>query len=166
MRIRAISLIALVTLTALATTAFADDAKLKARMVEHFKRGERIFNTKDAKALEAVLAPDVVFVQKGKSIGRKEALVNMRQFFGMMKTLNAKFTVLKATQKGSDIVTTVNYTFSGLMTDPQAKKDHKMVNTGTARYTWAQTKKGLMMKRLENLSEKMTMDGKPMPSGG
>lgn len=133
----------------------------KADWQKMYDKAEMYFNKRDADSIFKYMAPGAKMVMDGKEMSAKDGKAGMKQWFSMMKSLKCNLTVTSATQNGN--MATVKDTFddTGVMMNPETKKDSKYTGKGSETMTWVWMDGKWMIKKLVINSNKMTLDGKP-----
>jgi hypothetical protein len=149
--------------------AQADDAKAQ------IEAGNKVIHQammkKDLVALEkafrASCTKDFVYMENGQKQNFETMLNNMKMGISSMKKITkAGSKILTLKVKGNTAVGTTEHTMEGIMPPGDDKKEHKMGFGGVAEETYVKKGGKWMMSKMVWKSQKMTMDGKPMPGGG
>jgi len=105
----------------------------------------------------------------GKTMTGQQVQEMMKAQLAMVKKITeSKISITKFEQKGDTAVVTTKMVLAGelMPMDEKDKKVHKLQSTTTSRDHWVKTKKGWKVKLVEALTDKTTIDGKPMNMGG
>jgi ketosteroid isomerase-like protein len=151
------ALLAALASMSLGSPARADD---KADIRAAYTKISAAMASKNIKAVMALGTPDFSETQHGKTYNAADSTKMMTEEFKQMKTLEATMTANDISVKGKTAVVKSSYVMKGDMLTPDGKT-HKMSSTGTSRDTLLKTGKGWLFKKVEGLSEKTLLDGKP-----
>lgn len=114
------------------------------------------------KAIKSTVTPDFVYVEAGQKQDVDTMLSHMKTGIGGMgKVTVAKAKVLSLKEKGSTAMAKAEHTIGGTMPGPDGKP-HVMVIIGSVEETYVKKGGKWKMSKMVWLSQKMTMDGKPM----
>lgn len=117
-----------------------------------------------AKAVvKANFAPDFVRTDKKMKENLTQFLANLQLPAGM-KLKNFKFKLGSYTLKGGKYYGNNTTIVSAMMTDPK-KKIHSMNAQSLEKEVWRKVGAKWMLESITVISNKVNMDGKPMPSG-
>jgi hypothetical protein len=101
----------------------------------------------------------------GKPMNFDKMVAGMQQAFAMYKQITtAKTTILSVKEHGNTATAVEKHTMGGIVAGGD-KKTHKMVFEGTSTETYRKVKGQWLMSSMSMKTDKMTMDGKPMPMG-
>ena len=151
--------VAAVLLTASAGLALAD---VKSEIQAVTNKFLKAYKTRDLKAIEKMCTPDFKYkVLNGQVMNLKQSLDMMKAEFSMMPEPAAMtMKVDKVRSRGNIAVAETSGSFKGKMPGPDGKM-HVMAGTGKSRQTYVKTAGGWKTKMVEEVSQKMTMDGRP-----
>lgn len=161
------SILVLVSLVAVVASAQAQS--LRAEIEASGKAIGKAMMKKDfvalAKEMKATVTKDFVYIEKGvkgppQNVDQVIAGIKMG-LSGMTKVTVAKATVHSLKQKGNTAVAKGEHTIAGITMGPD-KKPHTMVIVGATEDTYVKQGGKWKMSKMVWLSQKMTMDGKPM----
>jgi ketosteroid isomerase-like protein len=157
---------------ALSTGARADGKADEAAIRKMMAKLETAFAKKDIKTIMALSTPDFTEKAMGQTMTAAQAKAELEQEFKNTTAVHKmEMKVSKIEFKnGTAIVNTVDASDS-TMADPQGQMgkkgaSHRMAMTGTGRATCVKVKGEWKVKMYEELTMKMTMDGKPFNPGG
>lgn len=157
---------ALFVLTFLTAAANADAAADARKAIQAAYTSENAATAKkDAKGALAAYASDYEQTSsKGTKINMAQIRQLVPQVFAMATTIKDKTTIQKFAMKGSSkaIVTAKRQT-EMTMVNPQTQKPAKAAMDAVTEDIWVKGAKGWQIKRSKALSEKQTLDGKPIP---
>ncbi len=115
------------------------------------------------KIVKGGVTPDFKYSEGGPSMGFDEMVAGMKQGFAMYSKITKTTTKLVSVkEKGNDGTAVEKHTMVGMMMGPD-KKSHKVVFAGTSDETYKKVGKKWLMASMTMKTDKMTMDGKPMP---
>lgn len=134
---------------------------VRAELQGQYDRMARGWKEKDLGTLIAVLAPDYTNQQlQGASLNREQYEALTRGILGSIRSLDtSSFSVNEAVLRGDEATTHIAYMLSGIILDPQGK-EHPATYRGSGREIWRRTAAGWKLRRSEDLSLEMTIDGK------
>jgi hypothetical protein len=119
---------------------------------------------KDFGWFNRTLAPDFTVTSHGHTVGRKEALQGYRMNFAVFNTVDSSHsTCLSASTKGDILMALVD----GKMTATTISRDAKTVKVVAQvrdREKWAKIGGHWKLETVTIVSDKMTVDGKPIPA--
>jgi ketosteroid isomerase-like protein len=158
-------LLSVLVLSALVSGVRADDAAVRKALDAQYAKFSQGMIKKDMKAMFSLLTPDATFKEVGGQIMTREQMSKMmEQMMGTMtiSKIGNKVETLKV--KGNTAIADVTSRSSGKMKG-QDGKTHTVAYVSKSRDTWTKTAGGWKLKRIEAISETMTMDGKPVSYG-
>ncbi len=145
----------------------AFDASSDRKVMDKMCRGfSKALLTKDISWFEKMSTPDFVAIDHGRTENRKQTLGEVKQMFGMMKSIDsASSHVVSCKSVGNKIIAVTESSMRGKMAAGKGKTA-VMVDTSTQEETWVKGPHGWKIKVLKSLSEKATLDGKPFNPAG
>lgn len=152
----------------LAPTAQADTpAQARKAIQAAYDREDAAVGRKDIKGALANCAPDFQFVAPD---GTRGSLADARQSlstqFGKNSSFVAKTTIQKFTLQGSKtVVTAKEYQLRTVVPRAPHAHAHKIVTVGIDEDTWVKHGDRWLRERTRAISQKQTLDGKPIPQG-
>lgn len=121
---------------------------------------------KDMSWFEAVAAPNFTETDmSGKKSGRNTSLQDMKAGMKPVTFTKVETRLLSLKQSGKSFVAVTQNVVEGRARGADGKTA-KFKDTGTQRETWIQSGKKWMITSLVSLTDKMTVNGKPMRSRG
>ncbi len=156
----------------------ADEAALRAQIVDRYAQISAAFRRKDAPGMMAFAAPNFqAKVPGGRTLNRAEAQQNLQQNVDALRTVREnRYTLDKLTRHGgpANVVCNVTEHFNVVFNDSRGEfgalgKSHALAGTTTYRDTWKKTNaapnaEGMaswQMVRSEMLSTQIRLDGRP-----
>lgn len=114
------------------------------------------------KAVKSMVTPDFVYIENGQKQNVDTMLANMKMGIGVMQKVTvASAKILTLTEKGNSAKSKAQHTIGGQMPGPDGKP-HTMMIVGTVEETYVKKNGKWLMSKMNWLSQKMTMDGKPV----
>lgn len=163
-RIRAAVAIVVVAVGALALARPNATAEFKKFLDKEGPNVMKAFKNKDIKYFERMSTSDFTYKEFGKpATNKKDSLAGMQMMFGMMKTIDASYTLQSVKVNGNSATVLLTSRIKGVTkADPRTKKEHKMDATTYEKETWVRNGKSWKLKSIvETKQSKMLMDGKP-----
>jgi len=137
----------------------ADD---KTDIAALYKRVSASLKAKDVKGVVATGTPDFVSIENGTKMDAKQSQKMLEMEFQSMKSIKELYyKPTKIEVKGTNATVLSNFKMVATM-GGEGGKTHEMTGSGTSKETLLKTKKGWLIKSMETLTSKSTMDGKPM----
>ena len=158
--------LALCTLLSVAPVAIRADAAsdAKAAIQAVYNKETAAVNKKDVKGSLAIYAPDYVEIGlSGKKRSLAETKKQMQSLFEGQEKIKLKQTITKVTLAGNQATVLVKQHLEMTIVEPQTQT--KLISTSDARVEdiWVKSgKSGWLKKQSKTLSEKATVDGKPV----
>ncbi|MCX6379749.1 MAG: hypothetical protein NT023_09795 [Armatimonadetes bacterium] len=147
-------------------TAKADDtASVKKTIQAIYAKVAAAAAKKDAKGMMIHLAPDYEETTLEGTVVKMPAIkTNMQNVMEKVKSLNISVVISKLTLKG-DKATVINKdTVNMVATNPQTKKEMKIVLEETNEAQWEKRGGAWLVKSSKTLSMKQVVDGKEIPT--
>lgn len=147
--------------------AVAAQADLKREITARDKAITSAMAKKDYKTLEklmrAGMAPTFVYMEGGQKQNLDQMISNMKMGLGSMKKLTKLSTrVLSVKEHGDKATVATEHVMEGL-TAGTGQKDHTLAFKGVSEDSYVKTGGKWKMTKMVWTSQKMSMDGKPMP---
>ena len=151
----------------LAAAAMANAQSLKSAIHKVDGPVCRAMMKKDIKGFEKIVkpavTPDFKYSEGGPAMGFDEMIAGMKQGFAMYSKITKAQTKLVSVKENGSMGSSVEkHTMVGMMMGPD-KKSHKVVFAGTSNSTYKKVNGKWLMATMNMKTDKMTMDGKPMP---
>lgn len=120
------------------------------------------------KAVKGGITPDFKYYDDNSpATDYKTMTAMMKQGFAMYAKMDyVKTDIVSVTEKGSTGTAIEKHSMVGMTKPGPDKKSHKIMFVGTSTETYKKVKGKWMMSSMAMKTDKMTMDGKPMPMGG
>lgn len=151
---------------AAANGSAAGPSDFKAFMKAMVPKIQKAFATKDVAFFDSIAAPDFVDKSLGQTLGRRQAMKEMKAEMGSVKSMKLDMKLVSAEASGGigRAVTAGNATFT---TKPgKGGKSHVMSMRFIERQTWVRSGSTWKLKVLDETMSDGKMDGKPMRQGG
>jgi ketosteroid isomerase-like protein len=152
--------LAALSLSAAAADRTGRDSALRV-LQPRYEQWRTAFRHADMKSLEALQAPDMVWITVGRQElrGRDLRASLQRARSGFTDT---RFTIDSAATRGNEIIATVAEKLTGTRTDPDGTQ-HVLAANRRARHTWKKLGDAWKVRRVEVLRLQQTVDGRPVP---
>lgn len=151
---------------ALVHGAMADaTADAKKAIQAAYNAGNAATGKKDMNKMFANDSPDFVAVRNGQTITLAQAKAAVKQFFPAVKSIKDVSVVQKIKLKGNEATVTVKEHGDMVMANPQTKKTMKISVDSVSEDVWTKSGGAWLRKRSKSISEHVTSDGKPVPTG-
>ena len=152
----------------LAVSAVSQAQSLKSQIQAMNKPISKVMKKKDVegfkKLVKGAVTPDFKYSEDGRSMGFDEMVEGMKQGFAIYSTISKVDTkIVTVSQKGTAGTAVEKHMMEGTMMDPKTRKSHKVAFIGTSHETYKKVKGKWLMASMDMKTDKMTMDGKPMP---
>lgn len=116
------------------------------------------------KIVQGGVTSDFKYSEDGRAQTFDEMVEGMKQGFAMYSTISRADTkIISVSEKGTSGTAVEKHTMAGTMIDPKSKKKHVVVFEGTSNETYKKLNGKWLMASMDMKTDKMTMDGKPMP---
>jgi ketosteroid isomerase-like protein len=158
-------LVGALILSAFVSGARADEAAVRKALDAQYAKFNTSLVKKDMKTMFDVLTPDATYVMKGMVQNREQMRQMMTQTMAMMQISKASNKIEKLTMKGEMAIVVAAAKSSGKMKGTDGKI-HPISYTSKTRDHWTKTPGGWKIKKIEAISESMTVDGKPFTQTG
>ncbi len=142
--------------------ALGDAASDRKQIEAGYKQVLKLINQRNVNALMKMCTPDCTFAMHGQTFTAQQAAAQMKQMMSMLKTVKASGGIDSCTVKGNTAVCITHQTLDGVMVGAD-KKPHKLHDAAKYKDTLVRSGKSWLLKHEDTLSEKGTLDGKPMP---
>jgi hypothetical protein len=147
----------------LATGAAADDATARKELQAAYDRIVAAYKARDVKGIMAVCTGDYTGrLVNGKTVTRDQQEAIWKQHIDRWTSLREfSATIGKAAIRSDRATVTADWRITAIFTDPQGK-GHLLRYQGSSRDDWLRTTEGWKVQRSEDLTEQVTVDGKPL----
>lgn len=155
----------ILSILAISSASAQGDAQVRKELESSYAKLTKAFKSKDVKTIFAMGTNDFSYVAKNKTkMDRKSAEAMITGQMKMIQEVQTVSNVIKKlTVKGDTAIAIVTGTVKGKMINPgQQGKTLALVSIGDTKDTWIKTSKGWKLKSVEVLSDKTTLDGKPV----
>lgn len=156
----------------LAAIGAAHAQSLKSQIESHHKKIGAAMMKKDTeevgKLFKSGFTKDFKYFETAKSQphGADQMINSMKMGLGAMKKMKAANSkILSLKENGNKATVSTQHTMVGTM-DMGDNKEHVMSFTGVSDDVYVKVNGKWLMSKMTWKSQKMTMDGKPMPTGG
>ena len=151
-----------------AVTAIGQADSLKSEIQKINRPITNAIKHKDVAAFKKVVkggvTPDFKYVDDGHAMNFDQMIEGMKQGFAMYSTFTkVEAKIVSVSEKGSAGTAVEKHTMVGTMLDPKTKKNHVVAFEGTSDETFKKVNGKWLMASMAMKTDKMTMDGKPMP---
>ncbi|MBS1717046.1 MAG: nuclear transport factor 2 family protein [Armatimonadetes bacterium] len=109
---------------------------------------------------------DFTMKQMGQTFDKKAVIAQMKQQLSMGKVNESKTKVKSIVINGSTATVMTSGSFKMTMKGKNQDKAHVFAGQSETKDTWVKEGRVWKMKSIESVSDKMTMDGKPINPGG
>jgi hypothetical protein len=143
-------------------------APTKQAMQAIYNKQSAALMKRDLDGMLAFSSPDFVAITAtGQKVGLAQQKQQLQMLLPVAKEISAKSVVQSVKPAGSGVVVRQKAHFSLSMVNPQTKKLTTMVVDGVADDSWAKTGGKWLRTSSKEVSQSMTVDGKPfvMPGG-
>lgn len=140
------------------------DAKIKAEMVENYLLWQEAFKLRDADRIISFESPDYTSITKeGNVKSKKESDEMWHDVMDSIDTVyEARAEIKKLTIESNRVVVLSNQ-YCDCLAELQDGKLHRISISGSVRDIWVNYDNVWMLKRSEDVSSKVIVDGKPLP---
>jgi ketosteroid isomerase-like protein len=159
--------LATLLLGCMAVVSLADDAAVRKALQARYEQFSAAFKRKDVKAVLALGTPDFTWkLADGRVLNARASEKAMQEQLGEVKAVHSMTTRIDKLQVEGLTATvwttgTVQATVAG-----EAGKTHKLVSTGKSKDVWVNKGGKWLIKRVEDFSQSMTIDGRPVNPDG
>lgn len=143
--------------------ARADEKELRKEFEAIYAKVDEAIKNKDVKALTAMLADDFTSKEEdGKILDREQSIAAVTQSMAAIKEVHSVATKIDSLKESNgQVAVEYTQTVKATINGPDGNT-HEIVATQKGRDTWVRTDRDWMIKQGENLSNTVTVDGKPV----
>ncbi len=141
------------------------NAAAKQQISAEYSRLMKLIEAKDVGGIMKLCAPDCVFVEKnGRKLSVAQVKAEMTGEMARMQSIHAEGGIDSCNINGNTAVCGTHQTLDAVVPG-QDRKPHKVHAIGHYKETLVKSGGSWLLKREDTLSESVTVDGKPVPSG-